>query len=378
MREKVVGTSKSKYYSASLELWKNGSSKTIAVTEELRKEWRQAREEPSLALKWIRAYQLGEPGAVQALYFIYFPFLMRAVVRYGKKAYNANLSDCLQEAFIGLLEGCARYDVELYGHLKPLTFLTPSVKTHVRMFLANFGEVVFPISWSSTPSFRLSKNLTVCFTEMDLSWTDDMEEHYGSSIVDENIVDTDDVLSEAVVEKNMPALAAWILNRLTELRYKTSGASYRNLSDYNGPFLAAILRKRFFERQELTKIGKEMDLSRERIRQLEMEALTACRTIAGELDAFPEDFATFDAWIRDLLEEFLKVGSKKDLTPVTIKVRPVKKKGPLSASTFMPDLGKKGRTKTTNSNSVEAHPAQPNSPDAGPTQDSRPAAARPL
>jgi RNA polymerase primary sigma factor len=250
-------------------LWKKGDAQARA-TGQARVELddpeyvKRLRTDKDLFRDLIVRFQAKEPGVSDIILKAHHPMLVKIVLRYCRSAVN-DYEDLLQVARLALLEGCARFESseEAKG---ALSFIWIYVKSYVCRALADEGSVVKipPFRFDDKRNvasekkdgirYRFGSRYVMTFSEMEDQMHDGMIHSFEETLTDDRPL-PDETLD-----------GVWrtgTLKRVTERLLRSVSLSKREVD---------ILRARF-EGQTLNEIGEVHRLSRERVRQIEREAM---------------------------------------------------------------------------------------------------------
>jgi RNA polymerase sigma-32 factor len=277
MPRPVVEYAASKTVSAMRALWQGVPAPRAVHYPLSNEEVRAVQRDHSLHRWLIAQYQAGRRDLEPTLLQVNAGLMEVVAQRYDAKRYGDWL-DVRQEAKLGLLEGCARFDLTL--DVSPSTYLVYWIRTFVRRFVQREGSVVMiPQREYNLGRCSFSRRYVYNFSELPDQSNEDVERAF-----EESLVDPSDIADEALHEE--------------ELR-----AAYKPLADYLvrdlSPREHDILRRRYVTDHPETfdDIGRSMDLSRERIRQLEVGALAKCANASTRLGSNPGTFRTFEEWV---------------------------------------------------------------------------------
>lgn len=252
--------------------------KAIAATAKL------VREDDALSAYWCRRYQTsGDAIAAQMLLTAFAPTVTRVVLR-AVHYDSRDRTDLVQEGLLGVLHAARTYD-STKGKAGPHVWAW--VRNYVVRFARSRTEVVrLPVQWyqkKADGSRRASTwhPNTKLFSELDVA-TDERVVAFEDTIVD-NEADAEhsftDAEREAACKKLVPEMLATL----------------------RAPIFRKILERRFYDNHTLSEIGATYQLSRERIRQMEREAI---RHLQDRSHAF--DFDTFDEWLGRCLSRYFQ------------------------------------------------------------------------
>lgn len=272
-------------------LWKTPSTKVSAkvLAESRDKELiKRIMKESKLFAAYILRFQQGEAGIAEILIRAHFPLMLKYVHRYGR-AVPQDAEDLMQTARLAFLEGCARYDGS--NPDASTSYVWKFVKSHVCREVIDSGTVVrIPVhcyhgkSGGKEPLIKYGFKHVICFSEMEREY-----EEYMDHSFDENLV------SDAPSPEDLcgTGIASQVAGRMVNRVYGALNERERS-----------ILRARLCENRTLTEVGKESDISRERTRQLQHEALL--KFLPKGVDGFKpdrDDYANADDVCAALVEK---------------------------------------------------------------------------
>ena len=234
----------------------------------------------------FRKVHKGDTRARERLVLSQLRYVIRIAGRY--KRYGCPLSDLIQEGTVGLLEAIKRFNPEKGTRLS--TFAMWWIRASIQDYVLRSGAIVRTVT---TPRHR-----TMYFSSA-LAGLDEKRGDAVRAIANRLNTTVDDVLSFAqrLTASDQPldmprgdgrtladTLPAPAPDAETALVYKRERMALVGMLRAALPALTRrerhILRRRFLgeKRQSLTKIGRELGLSKERVRQLEMRALAKIRS----------------------------------------------------------------------------------------------------
>ena len=210
----------------------------------------------------LQAYRQGDRQAGEALLRAHDRFIRSVVLRYGKK--SLDLPDLMQVGRMSFLLACQRYDPARDASI--LTYARHYIRGYVLREIITTGAVVrFPVNHykKGHPQRRYTRARYVyTFTEMTDLFHEFSRFQYEDTTTDDRPL-AEEALGEDGHEHKIPRAARWALGGLT-------------------PREQDVLRRRFGEEPEsLDSIGRSYDLTRERVRQIEAQALTRLRARMG-------------------------------------------------------------------------------------------------
>ena len=240
----------------------------------------------------VRRYQGGDRYAGDLLLREVQGFI-RHVARWYIRPSSADFEDAVQAGGEGFLEGVMRFDGRPV-HL--LTYARHWIKSGIREFVQNEGAVVrFPARFYRKnqdqsgvvhPQQRGHKQRSVfTFSEMATERNTEDSLSFEDSLIDEAPL-ADETLSDTELDYWIPRIAAHLMASLS-------------------PKARDILMRRFQEPEEtLADIGAVYGVSRERIRQLEQEALCRLRNTLT-VQRVEKTTGTFQQWVGRLITAML-------------------------------------------------------------------------
>lgn len=242
----------------------------------MREEAIRARKDHAVTMSWIERYRAGDPAAGNVLVIAHTPMVMSVAQRFARVG-SRDWEDCIQEGSLGILKGAETFDAakgDVRGHLwawirsrvgRYVIDRCQAVRLPCHLYTRRRGE-------TGAPRASVWKPIAYMFCEL-VENSHDRERTFEENLLDQHIP-ADEELSDFDHELACKRLAPWMLWHLTPRNRK-------------------ILQLRFGEpEQTLQEIGDRLGVSRERIRQLEDEALDACWGIVP-----PAAHETFDAWV---------------------------------------------------------------------------------
>lgn len=255
--------------------------KAIASTAKL------VREDDALSAYWCERYKANEdPIAGQMLLTAFTPTVTR-VVRRAVRYDSRDATDFIQEGLLGVLHGARTYEREK-GKAGPHVWSW--IRNYVSRYARSRTEVVrLPVQWyqKKTDGTRRASTWhpnTRLFSELDVA-TDGRMTAFEDTLVDDE-ADTEhnftDAEREAACKKLVPEM----------------------LASLRAPIFRKILERRFYDGHTLADIGASYNLSRERIRQMERDAI---KHLQDRSHAF--DFDTFDEWLGRCLTRYFEPAS---------------------------------------------------------------------
>lgn len=246
------------------------------------------REDAEIQREYIERFQRGEPWMDRLLFRAHYGMLNRMVMRYGRSLIS-EYSYWMQTALLGLLEGCARYDLTRRD-ISPVSYLWSYVKGYLCREIANVGQAVrVPINQLRVKGgpYRLGRAHVLPFSDMSDGTPDELTD-WEDLLTDEAPL-PDEFLSEGEVESKITLLASYALSKIRSERARD------------------VLIRRFYKDEALAAIGEVMGVSRERIRQIESEALGEVRTALVRLGSSPGAFSSYEEWMLAALASLQKV-----------------------------------------------------------------------
>jgi RNA polymerase primary sigma factor len=230
---------------------------------------------------WIVRFQEGDPAAAGILVEAHQPLVAKTAMRYCRPD-SRDWDDCLQEGSLGVLRGAETFEP---GKGAPTTYLMPWIRHKVQRFLINCAQGVRIPSYqyqrknadgSHAQSFRYSR--TALFTDLSIGRSQDEPLPFEDTLVAPDAEPERD-LADLLYARAMAKLEAWFLVRLKAAQ-------------------AEILARRCSDPEEtLQQIGESRGVSRERIRQVETEALEECKRLAKWSGFDPSRHDSFEAWV---------------------------------------------------------------------------------
>jgi RNA polymerase sigma factor (sigma-70 family) len=284
------GDSRSKGYQGIRSLWQDRDLRRSKGQRWSLDEIKAIRADKALHIALIADFQAGVPGTDEKLIRVNYGFLRNTVHRFRKRVVG-EFSDLLQEAKLGLLEGCARFDVHHTHH--PWAYITHYVRHHVRRSIMAYGCVVHRPSTitdgrDQKVQIEAPKRYVFTFTEMSSHWYGDTEYHFEDTLTYDG-PSADEELSVEELAVEMQRLLLYLLEAVDERERK-------------------ILRQRFAAEvgRASHAIGEELGISGVRVRQLQERALGKCRMRARIMGADPFAFRTFEEWVVAAVHTFLR------------------------------------------------------------------------
>lgn len=277
MPKPVVEYTTSKTVGAMRALWQGKPAPRGAHYPLSNEEVRAVQRDPALHRWIIGQYQAGRRDLEPTILQVNAGLIEKVAMRYDARRYGDWL-DVRQEARLGLLEGCARFDLTL--NVSPSTYLVYWVRTFVRRFVQREGSVVMiPQREYDLGHCSFSKRYVYNFSELPDQSNEDMKRSFEETLVDPNEV-ADELLHDEEMLAAYKPLADYLTRDLSQREYE-------------------VLRRRYVTSHPETfdDIGRSMDLSRERIRQLEVGALAKCANASIRLGSNPGTFRTFEEWV---------------------------------------------------------------------------------
>lgn len=247
-------------------------------------------------VEWIERFQAGDRRAAAALVEAH-EGLVRSIVQRIRPP-SRDWEDCLQVGRIAILKAAEKHDLASNS----TAYLCWWIRGQVKRFLIDRGSVV------RIPAYRYSKTLASGKVNEDRAFVRQTRTYLFCQIADRFQPDDDDAFEVSLVsddpmadeqldvhmqEELVPVIARWFLEAVEGV----------------DPVGALVLRKRFLEGQTLIEIGQEMERSRERIRQREVEALRRCEEM---VHVYLDD--TFETWLSRCIHTMEKTkmrGKKK-------------------------------------------------------------------
>lgn len=233
-----------------------------------------ARTDQAANLVWIKAYQDGHPFAADILVRAHDPLVATIARRYCRPD-SRDWEDCLQQGRRGILVGAARHDLREGSS----THLWTWARLHINRWLIECGQGVrLPVHhYDRGGGRKLRASLwhprSTMFSDMAREMSSDLELAFEDTLVSDEPL-AEDALTDAERAALCRRLAVWLLSQTT-------------------PRNAEIIFDRFRSQpRTLLEIGDRMGVSRERIRQLEEEALTRFRRLLPSSDGL-----SFDEWL---------------------------------------------------------------------------------
>lgn len=245
----------------------------------------RVRKSHEASIEWIERYRAGDPVAGSVLVIAHLPMVMSIAQRFTRVA-TRDWEDIIQEGRMGVLRGAETYD-RTKG--LPSTHLWQWVRSRMGRYVLNHVEIIRrPVhlykknAKDGGEGARTWKPLARMFTEMLLDSHVDGDPTFEDRFLDEHLP-ADEELAERDHDLACRRLAPWLLFQI-------------------GPRERKILQRRFGllggGEKTLQEIGDELGVTRERIRQLEDEALDACWGVVP-----PGAHETFEAWVSRALGE---------------------------------------------------------------------------
>jgi RNA polymerase sigma factor (sigma-70 family) len=276
------------------------------------------RRDSEAVLEVVAAFQEGRPGAADLLIKLYDPFIMWASRKFVLW-YERDLEDFAQEGRIAVLEAAARWDSSygtksatgyvfkyVRGFLKRYaTVSEPCVRLPVHLFTSNPVKVT-----SNSVSARYVREILPVLTRqtachLACEWASPQspdlpaikgrgvavpEDEDGSTLpfdaFNEEEQSALDVLADLDVRTSILEIAAMLKSSLDPRKFDVLWRRF----GYSGP------------EETLNEIGDSYGLCRERVRQLESQALATCREKAIAMRCNPSTWNGFEAWVVRLVE----------------------------------------------------------------------------
>lgn len=232
----------------------------------------------------LQAYRQGDRQAGEALLRDHERFIRSVVLRYGKK--SLDLPDLLQVGRMSFLLACQRYDPAQDASV--LTFAQHYIRGYVLKEIVTTGAVVrFPVNHykKGHPQRRFTRARYVfCFSEMPDRMNEGAAQNFEGKMTDDHPL-AEETLGVNGHEHKIPRAAQWALGGLT-------------------PREQDVLRRRFDEEPEtLDSIGHSYHLTRERVRQIETQALTRLRARMGLTPPPPGPRQAFWEWVEKIANQ---------------------------------------------------------------------------
>jgi RNA polymerase sigma-32 factor len=243
-----------------------------------------ATEERDLIFK----FHCGDRWARERLILSQLRFVISIARRYRR--HGCPLSDLIQEGTVGLLEAVKRFNPDRGTRLS--TFAMWWIRAAMQEYVLRSGSVVRMATTPKSKSMFFSRAMHGLDTKNDKAvkavaerfrtTIDDVRAFADRSRTPDQTIDTAPdgnplALSLAGTAPDPEMVLATKQERLTLVRLLRAAIPGMTRRERH------ILRRRFLgeKRASRNKIGKELGLSKERVRQLEMRALDKLRTIAS-------------------------------------------------------------------------------------------------
>jgi len=246
---------------------------------------KRAREDRDLFLDLIRRLQAGERGVDAILLRAHYPKLLQIVRRYGR-ALAHDHDDLMQEARLAMLEACARFDLD--SEDSAVGFVWLYVKSYVCRYVVDLGEVVrVPCHLYSKRrgdgTHRYGVRNVYCFSEMADEAREGWNERFEDALVDDRPSPED----AAALLEHLDLGQRLLRERLSQLSLQEHEVLRRRFlyESPDGKSEGAVQGKPgpvMDGQPTLADVGREQDLSRERIRQVEAQALQKMRKAMGK------------------------------------------------------------------------------------------------
>lgn len=209
---------------------------------------------PSTVLN-LNNYKNGDLNAGRLLLEEHARFITSVVSKY--KGRDWEWDDTMQVAKMAFLEACKRFDPKKAGSI--LTYAYHYIHGYIIRSHVMEGSVVrFPANQYKSDRYKYRARYVFCFSEMADRMNEWSEMSFEETLVDEDPSIEDNLCDQDLKKKLIDDLSS-AMNFLTE----------REISVLNSRFCDEPL--------SLEIIGKKWDLTRERIRQIENEALRKLR-----------------------------------------------------------------------------------------------------
>jgi RNA polymerase sigma factor (sigma-70 family) len=254
----------------------------------------EIRKSPELQLELIQAFQENRPGAAEILTLVHMPLIKARAGRYVRSC-ERDYEDLVQEGILGMLEACARWDFD-HGTKHPLGYIYPYVRQAIGRFASQKAQVVrYPVQHARIKGSEAGRNFAPqCWFFSDLD-----EKGYqpkGPCTLPADREDTRDSFEDGIFDGAQSAEEALCDHGFEDIVPVIAENLSRGLASQKKNILARRFRED--EPETLLEIGDSYGLSRERIRQIETDALGRCRERARMFGC--------DPWSRDgMFEEWV-------------------------------------------------------------------------